>query len=197
MTLSQQTDIDDANKQKTSKDNSVDSKPDDQTDDLDSLLKEYDSPSDSKDKNKPNAGDDKLKPEDLEYIRQRKELDEQERITKDIQSAVKITKGDGDAPDELVEGFLHHKVSSDARMRKAWEERSTKPDAWNKILQSAGKEFNTKLESYIDARSQSSNKALQSAVHSARQTTPSGGKNYSLGELTRMSAYEFENAKKG
>lgn len=165
-------------------------------DDLESLLKEYDSPDASK-KNKKDDTPKELTKEDVEYIRQRKEIDVKESLTKDIQHAVKLTKGEVEAPDELVEGFLHHKVSNDPRMRKAWEERTAKPAEWDKILKAVSPEFFKTLDAYVEKRIQSSNGALASAVHSAKTVTTTGGKQYSLGELTRMPAHEFDAVKRG
>ena len=171
--------------------------------DLDTLLAEYGQSSDSKTNRTEDKDKDeeeiKLSDEEIRDLRADRLQRGNDRLNSDMKHAVKLARGDMELPDEadvLIEGLLHQSVSSDPKMRAAWEDRAKDPQKWDKILSKQSEKFGALIDKIVESRSGSTS-ALESAVHSAKKSSSSNKGMPSLGAMTSMSDAEFAKVTRG
>lgn len=146
-------------------------------DDLDALLKEFESGVGDEPKATESEEDfDEEEPLTRKQVEEllKKQRDQEEasaRIQEDIAKAVSVVKGDIDFPDDWVRGILEIEAMRDPRFQNAFLARHQKPDAWDKILKAKSKQ----LGKYLSAKEASSEKIaddVNAAVRSATTKAP-------------------------
>lgn len=147
--------------------------------DLDALLAEFSEyqrtePEDNASTDEDDTDDDSeyVKRSDLDkYLQKQKDKSEAEAKTQsDIADAVKLYKGDTDIPDHIARAVLEAEAQKDQRIANAFFHRHEKPEAWKKIVQAKGREF----QAMIAPKSETSKTAdeITSAVRASSTKAP-------------------------
>ena len=151
-----------------------DESQDAQEQDLDSLLKEYES--EDKTEETQESTQQVAQSEDIQWLRQQRAEYEREQTEKAVTEAASMLKESiGDLPitmpDYVFEGILHQKASKDPRIIEAFNKRFTNPGGWQKIVKATGKQLSQDLQPK-DQKATDSWNAVESAVHSASTSSP-------------------------
>jgi len=128
---------------------------------LDNLLNEYDEGT----KEETPTGEQSDISEVVSYIKEKREQENKVSADAAISNAVKSLKGDSTLPDAVFRGMIYEK-SNDARFLKAFTERESNPDGWNKVIGAMSNEFKSSLPKE-DGQLSADKEALASAVQSA------------------------------
>lgn len=152
---------------------------------LDALLKQYDesvTPAQSNNSSNNNTPASEQKPDDLnDRIRavvEHQERDIAERrataVKQAIDDAAKAVKGD--LPDSvasvnIARGWLKDAADNDKRIQKAFSERETNPDGWNKVLAGLSKAFAKEVRR-PDQTATEDREAVTAAVRGASSNAP-------------------------
>lgn len=191
--------------------------------DLESLLKEFDSQAnsgsgtakelDKKVDDKPEqdkAGTEVKKPSEeapsgldqdtklaLKYARTQFEETIKREVDEAVVSATKVVKGDLNVPDVAAKAYLHMLADTDVRFRSAFTQRKTNPEAWNKILGAVHQKFAKEFTSSSDPDLTKKRDSVLSAVRSAG-TQAAAAEDVSLGNMTdrELADYKKSLAKK-
>jgi len=120
-----------------------------------------------------------------DYVRDKRDSENKQAADSAISDAVKTLKGESNLPDAVFRGMIYDK-SSDSRFLKAFTERDSNPQGWNKVIGAMSKEFNDSLPKE-DAQLSADREALASAVQSASTNQASE----QTTDLSSMSDSEF------
>lgn len=160
-----------------------------QDDDLDTLLKQYESEADEAIKEtkteqpKENIDADRLK------------AIEQRLFQEDINSAVQSVKGqlkDVNLSDKMIRGYLEVEAYDDPRIASAFQNRSSNPGAWNKVLKGLANNMQKELGPTPDPKLNQDRKALETAVAGTKTaTTGEMSEDDKRRKLASMSDAEF------
>lgn len=120
-----------------------------QDDNLDDLLKEFESvqePPKKEAKGEQASGDIS---EDVKWIRDLREQEESKRVREALEQTVTALKDGVDCPVDLPntwwEGRLEVEARKDPRIAQAWLSRDAKPDAWRKVQAHLKKQLESEL----------------------------------------------------
>lgn len=175
-------------------------------DDLETLLKEYDSVAEVKPE--PEAKTDTkevaAKPaieEDQIVAAVNRALttrEAEEKVKVDLANSIKAIKGEDFAhlDDDFVEGFLEKKATKDPRILKAFVDRNKSPDQWNKIVARMGEDFRSMLGGGVDRDLTDSREAVTAAVRGASAKTSNDDAPLDNKTLSKMSNAELEQLKR-
>lgn len=85
----------------------------------------------------------------------------------DLNKLVKEVKGDLDFDDDLVEGWIDAQARKDPRLQKAWLERDTNPQGFQKIAKGLAQEFAKRTSKRVDPQLTEDRAAVAAAVRGA------------------------------
>ena len=149
------------------------------TDDLDSLLSEFEQgtkPSEPvKPEPKPGADND-LKAL-TEQVRGLMTATAQQQARQDMEKAIKAVRGEFDPnvfDDTLVEAWMDAQARTDPRLASAWQNRAANPKQFDRVLQGLGKNFQKKFSSLPDKNATEDREAVTAAVRGASTKVPEG-----------------------
>lgn len=174
-------------------------------DELDALLKQFETPvetkpkAESKPETKPEPSEDMK--ELANYVRARRDEESRQATRDDLAKAVTAVKTEIDGegiklPDRLVRGALRDMAEEDPRFLQAWAHRGSNPRAWEQVLKAAAKEIRKELESSPDPHATEDKAAVRAAVRSASTRTPEP-EAIDPKKLAGMSDAEFRKFKQG
>ena len=160
-------------------------------DDLDKLLKEYDTST------KPAPTPQPKQKSALEMWAERKMVEEQmTEVNSSIDNAVQAIKGGlQDSPvqisDELIEGYLHREAFKNPKVKQAFENRAANPATWTQTLTEIGASLKDVVS--VDPNANAGRQAVEAAVKGSKTTeTTEEAPNYAA-----MSDEEFMKATSG
>ena len=170
-------------------------------DDLDSLLKEFETPATPTDGNgsdKPADGKgEKLTPDRLakvvDFVETQANRTAAAEVKADIDSAVAtVKKNDGlkHLPDELVREMLEGSAAADSRLRNAWLQRHQNPGAWTKVLEGWATKKADAFKQLADPKLTADREAVTAAVR-GQGATQTQQLDKSPQEVHAMSDQEF------
>lgn len=175
-------------------------------DDLDQLLAEYESSTESDNDSTSSGGrDTKEQPSSTDAISDARVrdvvswVDEQrqreiaERTREDVDNAAKaLREGWDDAPPEtLLKGKIYERAAEDRRFLNAFQTRHRDPDKWNRILKATQKELQRELTAQPDRDATEDRNAVSSAIRSSSKAPPPN-EGPSESEIAGYSDSEFE-----
>lgn len=169
----------------------VDSAQDKGSDDLDTLLNQFE-----QEQPKPEAKP-KTEPEqklDTAAIRRLETLEKslaEDRFQKSIKPVIERVRGDIPAEvlgDDEILDLLDGKAKRDPRLQQAWLNRDKNPSAWAKIEQNLGKELSKKFSKLPDQDATEDRNAVAVAVRGASTKAPEG----KPPNFSKMSDNEFQ-----
>lgn len=111
-------------------------------------------------------GVDDLK-EVVSYVREDRDRQTREQTQTDISSAVKAVKGDLEIDDDLVEGLLYRKASTDPRFLRAFQLRHENPSTWADMQKAMNRDLAAKASAKPDQNLTDDRAAVEAAVRSA------------------------------
>lgn len=169
--------------------------------DLDSLLKEFETPKAGKPevKSAPLEVLTKLKPV-IQFAEARMAKEAKDEIDTSIKSAVDFVKEEEvikDLPDTVVRAMLNSTVIENPKLLDAWNGRTNDPKAWNAALAEARKIVTENLKPVIEKRVPSDINAARAAISGVASTqgeTPTGP---TPAEKFRMSEREWRDYTRG
>jgi hypothetical protein len=174
-------------------------------DELDTLLKQFETPAEQKPKTETKPETKPEPSEDMKdlanYVRAKRDEESREATRGDLAKAVtavqtEIDDGGLKLPDRLVRGALRDMAEEDPRFLRAWAERGANPKAWEQVLKAAAKEIRKELESSPDPQATEDKAAVRAAVRSASTRTPEPEK-LDNAKINKMSDAEFNKYKRG
>jgi hypothetical protein len=147
-------------------------------DDLDSLLKEFDTTEKAAEPTKPeqNAGaaDDQTQREPQNG---RLAAIEQRLFKQDMQATIKNVRGDLPSEvfdDDLVGAWIDAEARKDPRLATAWVNRDSNPKQFQKVVEQLGRNFSKKYGKLPDANATEDRAAVTAAVRGASTKAPEG-----------------------
>lgn len=165
-----------------------------ESDDLDSILKEFDDakpvPSEpAKPATAAPAADDTKVASDT--ILSEAQFIRNERFKKDMNETIKEVRGD--LPDsffdnDFVQSWIDAQAAKDPRLGQAWAKRHDNPANFAKVKAALGKEFAKKYSKLPDAQATEDREAVTAAVRGASTRAPEG----KVPDFSRMSNRELE-----
>ncbi len=167
---------------------------------VDDLLKQFEAETEPDEQPKPakapDIGVDDIK-RAVTWADEERERTAASRATAAIAEAVKTVKGDLDIDDEFVEGVLHVRASKDKRFLRAFQDRSSKPEAWSKVLDAVGREVAAKAEKSPDPDLTNTRTAVRAAVRSAATRSSGDEPAPNFGKMTdaEFKTWERDNIK--
>ena len=162
-------------------------------DDLDTLLKEYEGGTSQKPPETAVVQEPDIKQVAQEIQQFRKEQAANE-YQKDIASFVKTVRGDLDSEmfdDTMMEAYVDAYARKNPAFIKAWSERKTNPQKFEKIGKALNKEFAKRFENLPDRKVTEDTEAFAAAVRGAKTTTPTPEKTYDNKSLNKMGDRDF------
>lgn len=169
-------------------------------DDLDSLLKEFESSSEPKPKateeqpkqEQPKDGGDKRLDEVYGFIQEEQRRRARDEFTRDFSETVKNVKGDLAVSDTIAKGFIHAMAEQDPRIAKAFVNRASNPETWKKVQGELNKALTREFEGQPDKRLTEDREAVAAAVRNSSNQPPPEQK-LDGSALGKMSDAEFRN----
>lgn len=154
-----------------------------ETHDLDSLLKEWETEGQSSSQVvQSNDVDTKTKLDTMyNYIAEQQRSQDQA----EVQKLVETVKGELPIPADYVKAILEHKAASDPRISQAWMDREKSPEKWEKIVNAVKSEIHGNFKSLPDASVSKAREKVAAVIQGA-QTTETTTKSYG-----QMSDAEF------
>lgn len=111
-------------------------------DEYEQLLNEYSQDVKPVQEPKPESTDDTQ--ELLEWAREQRQVQARQAFDHELTTAANAVKelvGDTNMSDRMVKGYLNALADEDPRIKKAWENRAAKPDAWKAALKKVAAEI--------------------------------------------------------
>lgn len=134
--------------------------------DIDFLIKEYDSGTkDVTTETKHTTEKSGEMNEVLSYIRQ----SQQRETEAAINNTVKAVKGELNIGDDVVRGFIEVQAAKDKSLQKAFAERISDPQGWEKYQKRLGDDFMKQFPA-VDSKATNDTNELLSAVQSSKQS---------------------------
>ncbi len=137
-------------------------------DDLDTLLNEYDEGT--------TTATPQPTPPDLAkvaaYVERQEQKELNEQIERDMNAAVTVLKGEVESlPERLLRGAIHDKAAEDSRFLAAYQNRTSNPAGWNKVLGALANEIKGELQP-IDQQATDDSNAVIAAISGSSNTQP-------------------------
>jgi len=157
--------------------------------DLDSLLSEFESETETQANQAQPAGEQQSSDDYAERIKALETRIEQEEYQSDMSNVVKEIRGESDFDDDFMEAWIDTQARKDERLRVAWANRKSNPQAFNKVIKSLGSKFRDKYTNPIVEDTS----AMVNAVRNASNQAPAT----EMPNLNQMSDAEFARFKAG
>jgi len=168
-----------------------------QVDDLDALLKEHDEGT------TPTPAPEKEETDQVVLLSKKVEALEKRDSDRAIQTGVTETvtalKGEfdtlGNLADYQIEGLLDAEARRDGRIWKAFANRNSDPEGWNKIVSAVGKRMADSLMAQPDAQRAADQEAARASVRGTSTESPKG-EPLDTKKIAQMSDAEFDRTAK-
>lgn len=113
----------------------------------------------------------------------------------EMKEVIPAVKGEVPVNDKFVETYINMRASEDSRLDELWKNRNVNRSAWDKAIETLGKEFKSFAEaSGMSPKKQTSerrdDKGLAAAAHMARESKPTGDAFESI-DWSSLNAQEF------
>lgn len=111
-----------------------------------------------------------------------------ERFAKEMASAIPAVKGDLDWPDDVIEGYIYKRASSDPRIEEVWNAQKSDPTAFKQMLEG----LHDELAQTVNTDSGSDARRVANAARNARKSSESPARGFDDIRWSSLSDSEFQ-----
>jgi len=163
---------------------------DNKTEDIDSLLDEFDSDT----KEEPKEVEDTPDPR-LDMVESLVARQEQQDLEATVTQVKGLDENLKDIPDRIVKNLLRAEAADDPRIQKAYNARFQNPEKWQTVQKTLAKTLGEQLQR-PDSRVTSDTEAARAAVKGSSTTQPDESLKIDVENLGSMSDREFKELEK-
>lgn len=162
-----------------------------QEDDLDALLNEFDSTTETSNEPDQNTEQQGLSDEDRQLLQSFRQEQESKAVDDTIKSIKEHMPEDIGLSDKAFKRVVLGMASDDARIAEAYALRNTSPDAWAAVQKSIAKEIAKDYGNRPDSTATDTHNAIAAAVRSASTSSPSN-ETITEKDMNNMSDADFK-----